>query len=97
MVVGSTSLGQMLFVTSSGQLSYDDMGRSVNQCMVQSARIMKFLESMHENVGTNIALIVVVSVRKVVHLPMRRKCPKSEEICYSYWTILPSSCKTICN
>jgi hypothetical protein len=52
MVVGSTSLGQMLFVTSSGQLSYDDMGRSVKQCMVQSARIMKFLESMQENVGT---------------------------------------------
>jgi hypothetical protein len=40
--------------------------------------------------------LIVVSVSKVVHIPMRRKCPKSEEVCYSYLTILPSSCKTIC-
>jgi hypothetical protein len=51
---------------------------------------------IHARKCWNHVALIVVSVRKVVLLPVRRKSPKSEEICYSYWTILPSWCKTIC-
>jgi len=54
MLVGSTSLRQMLFVTSSGQLSYD-MGHWVNQWY--KCKNNGFLESMQENIA------LIVSVR----------------------------------